>query len=295
MPDYHRGRARDRYYDDDYDNDDTYYTEPERRPAPTKHRSLSRRAKDKLEDKLEDAMGKLGLAESGSNNSNALVHRRHRSPTPGPVSAGALARRHRSSDHHHSDSHHDSHHRHRSHSHAHSHAHSHKSGSSSGRHHGHSHGHHRRHHDDDYYDDKHRSRRGYSAFPTRHPHRHSGVYSSSHRDRSRSRDRGRTKSTSSGNRHRSLSRWDRSLKSAVDAAALEAFRLRKEPGGWTSAKKTSRIATAAISAAAIGSAMDDKHPGKEKRGELGTIGSAIGGLLVNRVVNGSRKDNRRYD
>ncbi|KAM7188095.1 hypothetical protein V8F33_010858 [Rhypophila sp. PSN 637] len=256
MPDYHRGRARDRYYDDDYDNDDTYYTEPERRPAPTKHRSMSRRAKDKLEDKLEDAMEKLGLAESGSSNTNALIITTAAvTPTvivdteatatliamPTAIKAAVAA------------------------------------------------------------DATMAIVMVITAAITKTTTTATTTTSTAQEEDTAPHppaipiDIAVTKSTSSSNRHRSLSRWDRSLKSAVDAAALEAFRLRKEPGGWTSAKKTSRIATAAISAAAIGSAMDDKHPGKEKKGELGTIGSAIGGLLVNRVVNGSRKDNRRYD
>ncbi|KAK4207249.1 hypothetical protein QBC37DRAFT_380295 [Rhypophila decipiens] len=232
MPDYHRGRARDRYYDDDYDNDDTYYTEPERRPAPTKHRSMSRRAKDKLEDKLEDAMEKLGLAESGSNNSNALTIITAVATMTATVDTEVKAT--------------------------------------------------------------------LIAMPTAIK---AAVAANAITIMARvmviTTDITTTTTTTSTAQEEDTAPRPLAITiaiaSAVDAAALEAFRLRKEPGGWTSAKKTTRIATAAISAAAIGSAMDDKHPGKEKKGELGTIGSAIGGLLVNRVVNGSRKDNRRYD
>lgn len=282
MPDYHRGRARDRDRDGYYYDDDDYYPSPERgrvrehhRPTAQKHRSMSQRAKDKLEDKLEGAMERLGLAESG--HSNALVHRRHRSPTPGPgVGSGALVhRRHRS------PSSHGDHHRHRSHSHARSHGYSHGgTHRSSSRHH--------RHHDGvavGHHDHHHRRRYSTSPQPHRRHHHHSQAYSHRGGDRSRSSSRHRRRSLSNVN-------WDRSLKSAVDAAAIEAFRLRKEPGAWTSSKKTSRIATAAVSAAAIGAAMDDKKPGKEKKGELGTIGSAIGGLVVNRIVNGPRREGR---
>ena len=67
-------------------------------------------------------------------------------------------------------------------------------------------------------------------------------------------------------------------------------RLRKEPGSWTGAK-ASRIATAALSAAAIGAAADSRKPENEKS-KLGTIGGALGGLLVNRAVNGPRREMR---
>jgi len=73
---------------------------------------------------------------------------------------------------------------------------------------------------------------------------------------------------------------------------MEAIRVRKEPGPWTG-KKGSRVATAAISAGVIGAATDTKH--KAAHGEsdkMGKIGSAIGGLLVNRAVNGPRKELR---
>ncbi|KAK3313190.1 hypothetical protein B0H66DRAFT_388007 [Apodospora peruviana] len=88
---------------------------------------------------------------------------------------------------------------------------------------------------------------------------------------------------------RSRSRWNHSLEAAIDAAAMEAFRLRKEPGPWTGAKG-SRVATAAISAAAIGAA-DNKNSKREK-GKLGSVGAAVGGLVVNRLVNGPRRDVR---
>lgn len=73
------------------------------------------------------------------------------------------------------------------------------------------------------------------------------------------------------------------------------MRLRKEPGPWTG-KKGQRIATAAISAGAIGAATDHRHrhhSDHEIHGEKGMLGSAIGGLVVNRLVNGPRKEVRK--
>lgn len=143
----------------------------------------------------------------------------------------------------------------------------------------HSHHHHRqdhhRHHsrnghrgydyDDDYdyeYDRARPRKRAYhSASPTRRHHRHS----------------------------RSRSRWDRGLQAAVDAAAIEAFRLRKEPGKWKG-PKGERVATAAISAGVIGAATD--RPGVSGGKQKGALGSAIGGLVVNRLVNGPRREVR---
>ncbi|KAK3939369.1 hypothetical protein QBC46DRAFT_438019 [Diplogelasinospora grovesii] len=84
----------------------------------------------------------------------------------------------------------------------------------------------------------------------------------------------------------------RGVKAAIDAAAVEAFRLRNEPGSWTAGAKAERIATAAISAGVIGAAAADKTAGGHDKSKLGTIGSAIGGLVVNRVVNGPRRDVR---
>ena len=147
---------------------------------------------------------------------------------------------------------------------------------------------HHHHHHDDYYDDGYsrsdgRTRRGYhSASPTRRSHSHSHSHHSTHRSRSRSKSR----------------RWERGLIAAADAAAIEAYRLRKEPGKWKG-PKGERIATAAISAAVIGAATSDRHhhggvmkddDGGNKKGALG---SALGGLVVNRLVNGPRREVRR--
>jgi len=170
-------------------------------------------------------------------------------------------------------------------------------------HHHHRHSSSRRHHDrDSHWDrDHHHHHRAYhSVSPVRHHHHTHRSHHHRHDDDRDYDHRGRR-----GSRHshssssRSRSRWDRGVTAAVDAAALEAFRLRKEPGPWKG-KKGSRIATAAISAGVIGAATEHHH---DKRhgdhghdfdlGRKGALGSALGGLVVNRLVNGPRSEVRR--
>ncbi|KAH8177539.1 hypothetical protein LIA77_02621 [Sarocladium implicatum] len=67
------------------------------------------------------------------------------------------------------------------------------------------------------------------------------------------------------------------------AGATEAFRVAKEPGGWKG-EKTKRILTAAAGAAAVDSAQSGEH------GKLGMAQSVIGGLVGNRLVNGSKNE-----
>ncbi|KAJ6445598.1 HLH transcription factor (GlcD gamma) [Purpureocillium lavendulum] len=67
------------------------------------------------------------------------------------------------------------------------------------------------------------------------------------------------------------------------AGATEAFRVAKEPGGWKG-EKTKRILTAAAGAATVDAAQSDSH------GKLGLAESVIGGLVGNRLINGSKKD-----
>ncbi|KAL2163246.1 hypothetical protein VTH06DRAFT_5302, partial [Thermothelomyces fergusii] len=68
------------------------------------------------------------------------------------------------------------------------------------------------------------------------------------------------------------------------------------PGSWTGLKG-GRVVTAAVSAGVIGGAARHGH-GKEGKGGhggsgLGALGSAVGGMIVNRLVNGPRKEVRR--
>lgn len=81
------------------------------------------------------------------------------------------------------------------------------------------------------------------------------------------------------------------MQAAVDAAAVEAFRLRREPGPWVGAKG-GRVATAALSAGVIGAAAEKRKQDHNTTKGLGTLGSAVGGLVVNRLVNGPRKELR---
>ncbi|EQK97812.1 hypothetical protein G6O67_003907 [Ophiocordyceps sinensis] len=67
------------------------------------------------------------------------------------------------------------------------------------------------------------------------------------------------------------------------AGATEAFRVAKEPGGWKG-EKTKRVLTAAAAAATVDAAQGDGHSG------LGLAESVIGGLVGNRLINGSKKD-----
>jgi hypothetical protein len=68
------------------------------------------------------------------------------------------------------------------------------------------------------------------------------------------------------------------------AGATEAFRVAKEPGGWKG-EKAKRVLTAAAGAATIDAAHDS-----EKSSKLGLAESVIGGLVGNRVINGSKSN-----
>ncbi|KAK3349024.1 hypothetical protein B0T25DRAFT_232771 [Lasiosphaeria hispida] len=122
-----------------------------------------------------------------------------------------------------------------------------------------------------------------SVSPVRHYSQHSHHSHHSHHRGRRDSDR------HGGSSERSRSRWDRSIAAAVDAAAIEAFRVRKEPGRWTGAKGE-RVATAAFSAAVLGAATDNRK--EQESNKKGAFGSAIGGLVINRLVNGPRRELR---
>jgi len=78
-------------------------------------------------------------------------------------------------------------------------------------------------------------------------------------------------------------------RAAIDAGVVESVRLRREPGEWIG-PKGARVATAALGAAVV-DAVRDKDP--DEHGTRNSVGSALGGLLANRLVNGPRKDLRR--
>ena len=125
------------------------------------------------------------------------------------------------------------------------------------------------------------------------------------RDRDRSRGGGRRRRDSSySSDSRSRSRGGRSrggvdqkeqlikaAKAALTAGAVEAFRSRKEPGGWAGPKGR-RVLTAAVGAGGIDGLLNSGK--KEGGGTLDGIQAVIGGLAGNRLINGSRdKDGSR--
>ncbi|KAL9107957.1 MAG: hypothetical protein Q9227_007172 [Pyrenula ochraceoflavens] len=125
--------------------------------------------------------------------------------------------------------------------------------------------------------------------------RHSDRYSDRSRSRSRAGGRRRDRRSSSSSRSRSRSREAngsekiaQAMKAALAAGAAEAFRARKEPGGWAG-QKGKRILTAAISAGGI-DGLVDKDP--DKHGKRHVLGSALAGLATNRVINGPRSKSR---
>lgn len=77
-------------------------------------------------------------------------------------------------------------------------------------------------------------------------------------------------------------------RAAVIAGAVEAFRMRKEPGEWKG-DKGKRILTSAITAAGTDGIVD-KDP--NKHGTRHVIESTLAGLATNRLVNGSRSRSR---
>ncbi len=75
--------------------------------------------------------------------------------------------------------------------------------------------------------------------------------------------------------------------SALTAGAVEAYRLRKTPGTWTSSAKGGRVATAAIGAAVADTAVESRNPrGKHPRRHL--VEATMAGLLTDRILNGKR-------
>ncbi|KAK4691945.1 hypothetical protein P7C71_g5166, partial [Lecanoromycetidae sp. Uapishka_2] len=108
-------------------------------------------------------------------------------------------------------------------------------------------------------------------------------YSSDSRSRSRTRGGGR-----GGDQKEQLIQ---AAKAALTAGAVEAFRSRKEPGGWAG-PKGKRVLTAAIGAGGIDGLLQNKDGGGG--GTMQSIQSVIGGLAGNRLINGARdKDGSR--
>ena len=107
------------------------------------------------------------------------------------------------------------------------------------------------------------------------------------KDRARSRGRGGDYSRSPSPANDRNQKIQQAVKAAVTAGAIEAFRSRKEPGGWQGQGK--RVLTAAIGAAGINGAID-KDPNHHSTRH--TIEAALGGLAGNRLINGARSRSR---
>ncbi|KAK1688179.1 hypothetical protein BDP55DRAFT_726575 [Colletotrichum godetiae] len=104
------------------------------------------------------------------------------------------------------------------------------------------------------------------------------------RSRRGSPDSRSSRSKSRGPGNEAASKMQKAAMASLIAGATEAFRVAKEPGGWKG-EKTKRIITAAAGAATI-----DAAQGGEKQSKLGLAESVIGGLVGNRVINGSKRN-----
>ncbi|KAL8375367.1 hypothetical protein RB599_001905 [Gaeumannomyces hyphopodioides] len=122
-----------------------------------------------------------------------------------------------------------------------------------------------------------RSARGRSQSPDRRRGRHHRHWRHHSEARSRSRSRSRSMDSAIRLRHAVIA--------GVTAGAIEAIRVRREPGPW-SGPKGRRVATAAFSAAAIEVAID-KHPEHDQRKKA--VAARIGGLVMSRIINGPRR------
>lgn len=111
--------------------------------------------------------------------------------------------------------------------------------------------------------------------------KHSDTRSRGGSPSSRSVRSGRSRSSSRSGR--GASKVQKAAIASLLAGATEAFRVAKEPGGWRG-EKTKRILTAAAGAATVDAAHGADH------GKLGLAESVIGGLVGNRLINGSRND-----
>lgn len=103
--------------------------------------------------------------------------------------------------------------------------------------------------------------------------------SSSSSSRSRSRD-GKARGSGQLNQQQIV----QAVKAALTAGATEAYRARKEPGGWTG-EKGKRIITAALASGGVDGALDR---GSSKHSKRHVIESALAGLATNRALNGTR-------
>lgn len=107
---------------------------------------------------------------------------------------------------------------------------------------------------------------------------------SGHDDRrSDTRSRAGSRSRSPKGKGEGANKIQKAAMASLIAGATEAFRVSKEPGGWKG-EKAKRVLTAAAGAATIDASLD------KSGSKLGLAESVIGGLVGNRVINGSKKN-----
>ncbi|KAK3383872.1 hypothetical protein B0T24DRAFT_518922 [Lasiosphaeria ovina] len=109
----------------------------------------------------------------------------------------------------------------------------------------------------------------------------------SRRGSSRSTSRSRSPSSRSkgGEKGSGANKIQKAAMASLIAGATEAFRISKEPGSWKG-EKAKRVLTAAAGAATIDAAQNPDKAGSK----LGIAEAVIGGLVGNRVLNGSKKN-----
>ncbi|KAI0201198.1 hypothetical protein F4808DRAFT_130404 [Astrocystis sublimbata] len=129
--------------------------------------------------------------------------------------------------------------------------------------------------------------RGRDRRHRRHHSRHSPSPSPSPSPSRRSRPRGSTAPPSKA----AAERWQMAARAALEAGGLTAFRLRKEPGGW-SGEKAAKVATAALGAAAMDAFMD-QDPRAEKKGMKGMAENAVTSMLASKIMGGKSTRQRR--
>lgn len=146
-----------------------------------------------------------------------------------------------------------------------------------------------RHHRSSRYDDGASNSRELDRGRSRGRPRHHRTHSNS---RSRSRGHGGGGGGSSKKHHSRRSKSENKLTQAAQAAlaagAIEAFRVRKEPGEWAG-DKGKRILTAAVTAGGT-DGLVDRDPHKHEKRHI--VESTLAGLAANHVVNGSRSRSR---
>lgn len=118
---------------------------------------------------------------------------------------------------------------------------------------------------------------GYSTAPKRRQRARSEGHPSRRRRQERSRSRSREWREETARKRR-----DQAIRSALTAGAVEAVRQRNRPGEWMGAKGI-RVATAAMSAGAIDTAVD-RDP--RRKGKRKLLGSALVGIFVDKITRG---------